>query len=203
MNILVLTAHPDLSTSTVNRKWFEALSNVEGIITRDLMAVGGSEMRFDPSVEQALLEQADRVVLQFPFHWYSSPPVLKAWLDQVLLFGFAYGPGGDKLQGMELVLAISTGGPADSFQAGAFNNFSMPELLTPFQQTALMVGMTYLPPFVLHSAMSRDQTRLNASVPALISYLASTASAPLKMAHAYIAQTAIKPTGVFSARDIT
>ena len=184
MNILVLTAHPDLSTSTANRKWFEALSDVEGIITRDLMAVGGPEMHFDPSVEQALLGQADRVVLQFPFYWYSSPPVLKAWLDQVLLFGFAYGPGGDKLQGKELVLAISTGGPADSFQAGAFNNFSMPELLTPFQQTALMVGMTYLPPFVLHSAMSRDQIRLNVSIPALISYVTSTASAPLRTAHA-------------------
>lgn len=85
MNILVLTAHPDLSTSTANRKWFEALSEVEGIITRDLTAVGGAEMRFNPAIEQALLEQADRVVLQFPFYWYSSPPLLKAWLDQVLL----------------------------------------------------------------------------------------------------------------------
>jgi len=173
MDILVLTAHPDLSTSTANRKWFEALSDVDGIITRDLTAVGGPEMRFNPSVEQALLEQADRVVLQFPFYWYSSPPVLKAWIDQVLLFGFAYGPDGNNLRGKELVLAISTGGPADSFQPGAFNSFTMPELLTPFQQTALMIGMTYLPPFVLHSAMSRDQTRLDASVPALISHVTS------------------------------
>lgn len=173
MNILVLTAHPDLSTSTANRKWFEALSDVEGVITRDLTAVGGPEMRFNPSVEQALLEQADRVVLQFPFYWYSSPPVLKAWIDQVLLFGFAYGPDGNNLLGKELVLAISTGGPAESFQPGAFNSFTMSEFLTPFQQTALMTGMTYLPPFVLHSAMSRDQTNLNASIPALISHVTS------------------------------
>jgi len=173
MNILVLTAHPDLSTSTANRKWFEALSEVEGIITRDLTAVGGPEMRFEPSVEQALLEEADRVVLQFPFYWYSSPPILKAWLDQILLSGFAYGPEGDKLRGKELVLAISTGGSAESYQASSFNNFGMTEFLTPFQQTAIMVGMTYLPPFVLHSAMSRDQTRLNASVPALISHVTS------------------------------
>ncbi len=135
------------------------------------MAAGGPDMNFDPAVEQALLLRVDRVVLQLPFYWYSSPPVLKAWLDQVLLAGFAYGPGGDQLNGKELVLAISTGGPAESYQAGAFNNFSMPELLTPFQQTALLTGMTYLPPFVLHSAMSRDQTGLNASVPALISHV--------------------------------
>ena len=176
MNILVRTAHPDLSSSTVNRKWFEALSDVDGITTRDLMAVGGPEMRFNPLIEQTLLEQADRVVLQFPFYWYSSPPVLKAWLDKVLLFGFAYGQGGDKLQGKELVLAISTGGPGESFQAGAFNSFTVSELLTPFRQTALLIGMTYLQPFVLHSAMSRDQTRLDASIPELISYLTSPQS---------------------------
>ncbi|AZV78001.1 flavodoxin family protein [Parasedimentitalea marina] len=170
MKTLVLSAHPDLSSSIVNQKWFQALSNVAGVTTRDLSSVGGPEMRFDLTVEQSLLQNHDRIVLQFPFYWYSSPPVLKAWLDQVLLLGFAYGPGGNQLHGKELGLAISTGGPADSFQAGAFNNFSMPELLTPFQQTALMVGMTYLPPFVLHSAMSRDQSKLNASVPSLISY---------------------------------
>lgn len=173
MNILVLTAHPDLSTSTANKKWFEALSEVDGIITRDLTAVGGDEMRFNPAVEQALLEQVDRVVLQFPFYWYSSPPILKAWIDQVFLSGFAYGPGGNKLHGKELMLAVSTGGPVDSYQTGALNSFTMAEFLTPFQQTAFMVGMTYLQPFVLHSAMSRDQTRLNASIPELISCVTS------------------------------
>lgn len=101
MNILVLNSHPDLSTLLVNRRWSEALPDVAGITTRDLMAVGGSEMRFDPAVEQALLQKAGRIVLQFPFYWYSSPPVLKAWLDQVLLVGFAYGPSGGQLKGKE------------------------------------------------------------------------------------------------------
>lgn len=171
MKTLVLTAHPDLSSSTANRKWFEALSGVEGVITRDLTAVSGTAMRFNPSIEQAFLEQADRIVMQFPFYWYSSPPVLKAWIDQVLLFGFAYGQGGDKLQGKELILAITTGGPAESFQEGAFNRFNMNEFLTPFEQTASMIGMNYLPPFVLHSAMSRDKTKLDISTAELISYV--------------------------------
>lgn len=171
MKTLVLTAHPNLSASTVNRKWFDALSDVAGVTTRDLTAVGGPEMQFDPAVEQVLLRQADRVVLQFPLFWYSAPPVLKAWLDQVLLVGFAYGPGGDHLKNKELTLVISTGGPAQSYQTGAYNNFSMPELLTPYQQTALLIGMTYLPPFVLHSAMASDPAALTASVPAMISHV--------------------------------
>ncbi|SMP13970.1 NAD(P)H-dependent oxidoreductase [Shimia sagamensis] len=171
MNTLVLSAHPNLATSTANRTWFDALSNTAGVTPRDLASVGGAEMHFDAAQEQSFLQTADRIVLQFPFYWYSSPPVLKAWLDQVLLFGFAYGPGGTQLHGKELGLAITTGGPAASFQSGAFNNFSMAEFLVPFQQTARMVGMTYLPPFVLHSAMSRDHSALNASIPALISYV--------------------------------
>jgi len=176
MKTLVLTAHPDLSSSSINRRWFEALSNSVDVTTRDLMAVGGPEMRFDPAVEQALLLEADRIVLQFPFYWYSSPPVLKAWLDQVLLFEFIHGPDGKRLMGKEMGLVISTGGPAESYSTGSYNNFSMEEFLTPFQQTANMVGMRYLPPFVLHSAMGRDQARIDASIPAVIAYATTPAN---------------------------
>jgi len=179
MNTLVLTAHPDLSSSSINRKWFEALSKEADVTTRDLMVIGGPEMHFDPAVEQALLKNADRVVLQFPLYWYSSPPVLKAWLDQVLLFGFAYGPGGDQLRNKELTLVISTGGPAQSYQAGSYNNFSMSELLVPYQQTAMMIGMTYLRPFVLHGALSRDPGALNASIPAVISHVTKPQPDPI------------------------
>lgn len=170
MKTLVLTAHPDLATSSVNRRWYEALSRETEVITRDLTAVAGFEMRFDPIAEHALLRSADRVLMQFPFYWYSAPPVLKAWLDQVLLPGFAYGPGGDQLVGKELGLVISTGGPAESYARGSYNSFTMAEFLTPFEQTAKMVGMRYLPPFVLHSAMSRDRAMVDASIPAVVSY---------------------------------
>lgn len=74
MKTLVLTAHPDLSSSSSNLRWYEALSNTAEVTTRDLTAVGGSEMRFDPAGEQALLIDTDRIIMQFPFYWYSSPP---------------------------------------------------------------------------------------------------------------------------------
>jgi len=175
MNILVLTAHPDLGSSSINKSWFDALSNTSGITTRDLMAVGGKEMTFDPVVEQALLLKADRIVLQFPFYWYSSPPVLKAWLDQVLLAGFAYGPGGDKLRGKALMLAISTGGPAMSYAHGAYNRLPISAFLTPFEQTANMVGMRYLPPFVLYSAIGLNDFQKETSTASLIAHISGDA----------------------------
>ncbi|KIC07555.1 NADPH oxidoreductase [Leisingera sp. ANG-M1] len=171
MKILVLTAHPDLKRSRINRAWFNALTEAEAVTARDLTAVGGPDMQFDTDAEQAMLLEHERIVFQFPFYWYSSPPVLKAWMDQVLSYGFAYGPGGDKLKGRELLITVSTGGPADSYHAGGYNNFTVDELLRPFQQTAHLTGMTYLRPFVAHGMALATEEQIDASVPEMLVHL--------------------------------
>lgn len=171
MKTLVLTAHPDLDASRINRIWFDALTESADVTTRDLSKIGGETMRFDIAAEQELLRAHDRIVFQFPFYWYSAPPVMKAWMDQVLSYGFAYGPGGDKLKGREFLILVSTGGPADSYHAGGYNNFSMDEYLKPFQQTALLAGMTYLRPFVAHGMAVADLDQLTATVPDMLAHV--------------------------------
>lgn len=171
MKTLVLTAHPDLGKSRINRAWFDALAQADSVTTRDLIAIGGPEMRFDIAAEQSLLLAHDRIVFQFPFYWYSAPPVMKAWMDQVLSYGFAYGPGGTKLKGREFLILVSTGGPADSYHAGGYNNFSMDELLKPFQQTATLTGMTYLRPFVAHGMAVAKAEQIDASIPEMLAHL--------------------------------
>lgn len=171
MKTLVLTAHPNLSKSRINRAWFDALSEAADVTTRDLTAIGGSEMRFDIEAEQALLLAHDRIVFQFPFYWYSATPVMKAWMDQVLNYGFAYGPGGDQLKGREFLILVSTGGPEHSYHAGGYNNFTMAEFLKPFQQTANLAGMTYLRSFVGHGMAVATQEQIEANVPHMLAYL--------------------------------
>lgn len=171
MKTLVLTAHPNLGKSRINRAWFNALSNIDSVTARDLTAIAGTGMNFDLAAEQALLLAHDRIVFQFPFYWYSAPPVMKAWMDQVLSYGFAYGPGGDKLKGREFLALVSTGGPADSYHAGGYNNFSMDELLKPFQQTALLTGMTYLRPFVAHGMAVATDAQILENVPQMLAHL--------------------------------
>ncbi|WP_170328485.1 NAD(P)H-dependent oxidoreductase [Ruegeria arenilitoris] len=171
MKILVMTAHPDLGKSRVNRAWFDALTESNAVTTRDLTAIGGREMRFDIEAEQELLLAHDRIVFQFPFYWYSAPPVMKAWMDQVLSYGFAYGPGGDKLKGRELLILVSTGGPEHSYHAGGYNSFTMSEFLKPYQQTANLAGMTYLRPFVIHGMALADDDQIEASVPEMLAHL--------------------------------
>lgn len=171
MKILVLTAHPNLENSQINKVWFDALSSAADVTARNLTEIGGPTMTFDIEAEQAELLSHDRIIFQFPFYWYSAPPVLKAWMDQVLSYGFAYGPGGDKLSGREFLLLVSTGGPADSYHAGGYNNFSMDEFLKPFQQTALLAHMRYLRPFVFHGMARAAADEIEASVLPMLQHI--------------------------------
>ena len=99
--------------------------------------------------EQALLLEHDVIIFQHPFYWYSSPAILKQWQDLVLEYGFAYGRDGTRLNGKLFLTAISTGGPSSAYQRSGYNYFTVRELLAPFEQTARLCGMTYLPPFVV------------------------------------------------------
>jgi glutathione-regulated potassium-efflux system ancillary protein KefG len=92
----------------------------------------------------------DVIVWQHPFYWYSAPALLKEWMDVVLEYGFAYGDEGRALHGKKVMSALTTGGPAEAYQAGGYNRFTMRELLAPFDQTAHLCGMEYLEPFILH-----------------------------------------------------
>lgn len=151
MKLLVNVFHPHLDQSGVNRCWAGHMARQPGVTLRHLDALY-PERRIDVAAEQAMLLAHDRIVFQHPLYWYSVPPLMKQWLDEVLTFGWAYGPGGTQLAGKEWLSAISTGGPADSYTAGGYNHYSMSELLKPLQQTANLIGMTFLPPFVLHGA---------------------------------------------------
>ena len=147
----VLVFHPRLTASSrVNarlaRAAREASAPEHPIEVRDMYALY-PDFRIDVAAEQAALEAADRVVLQFPMYWYSTPALLKQWLDDVLLYGWAYGSTGKALAGKELLVAVSTGGPGEAYSHESSYGYTLTELLRPLQATANMVQMTYLAPF--------------------------------------------------------
>lgn len=130
--------------------------------------------KIDIEQEQELLLRHQRIVLQFPFYWYSCPPMLKKWLDDVWAYNWAYGPGGDNLKNKELLIAISCGGPEAAYRAGGYNNFSINEFLKPFQQTANLVGMKYLPYFVFNGARSAPVETIKKSAADYIAHITSS-----------------------------
>lgn len=147
--ILVLFAHPTLERSRVHRQLSAAVRGMEGVTLHDLYEAY-PDFHIDVAREQALLAEHDLIVFQHPFYWYSSPAILKEWQDVVLLRGFAYGENGTALVGKRMLSVISTGGSAESYRTGGESHFSVGELLVPFEQTARLCGMEYLPPYVVH-----------------------------------------------------
>jgi glutathione-regulated potassium-efflux system ancillary protein KefF len=154
--VLVLLAHPQLEHSRANRTMQQAAQAAAGagggrIAVRDLYALYPDYL-IDVAAEQAALSRARLVVWQHPIHWYHMPPLMKLWVDEVLSFGWAYGPGGRALFGKDLWLVASTGGPADSYRPTSYNRHFFDAFLPPYEQTAALCGMRFLPPLLLHGA---------------------------------------------------
>ena len=148
---LVVVAHPDLAASRITAHLAAAIRDLDGVTVLDLASTH-PDRRVDAARDQELLREHDTIVLQFPWHWYSVPGVLKEWMDQVLTYGFAYGPGGDALHGKRLQLVTSTGGPESSYTPTGHNRFTMAELLRPLEATAHLCGLEMAEPLVLHAA---------------------------------------------------
>lgn len=159
--ILVLFAHPYPHLSRVNRAMADAVADLTHITFHDLYETY-PDFHIDVKREQQLLINHDVVVMQHPFYWYSSPSLLKEWMDAVLEYGWAYGTGGDALQGKELVQAISTGGPDEAYRNDGYNGITMAELLRPFERSAALCGMTYGAPFMLQGVRMKKQLEVEA-----------------------------------------
>jgi glutathione-regulated potassium-efflux system ancillary protein KefF len=94
------------------------------------------------------------------------PPLLKLWMDEVLTFGWAYGPGGNALRGKDLWLVTSTGGTAEAYQPSGHNRHFIDAFWPPYEQSAALAGMRFLPPMVLHGAheVADDQVAVHAGL---------------------------------------
>ena len=150
-SILVLFAHPAYQKSRANRHLVELISDIESVTFHDLYEAY-PDYHVDVRREQQLLVDHDIIVFQHPLYWYSSPALLKEWMDLVLEHGFAYGDT-SALRGKRLFTAITTGGGADAYTKEGFNRHTIHELLAPFRQTAQFCDMEYLPPFVVHGTL--------------------------------------------------
>lgn len=112
--------------------------------------------------EQEKLIWADTVVLQFPLWWYSTPAILKGWIDRVFVKGFAYGVnrpdepgltaryGEGLLSGKRAQVVVTIGGPEASYGPRGVNGDLELVLFPLLHGTLFYTGMTVLPPLAFH-----------------------------------------------------
>jgi glutathione-regulated potassium-efflux system ancillary protein KefF len=161
--IYVLAAHPHWRDSRVNRRLLAAARSVPGVEVNDLYG-SYPDFAIDVEAEQARLAKASLVVLLHPIQWYSMPALQKLWLDDVLSYGWAYGPGGTALQGKDCWLVATTGSPEASYHPQNYHRYFFDAFLPPYEQTAALCGMRFLPPLVLHGARSAAEAEVAAHV---------------------------------------
>lgn len=140
--ILVISAHQDLNQSTSNRLILNTLEEKLGsqVSVRRLTELY-PDFNIDVAAEQQALVEADVVVFQFPLFWYNVPAILKKWLDDVWTYGFAYGEGGNKLQGKKLLVSLTTGGVAEVYTDAVMGNIE--DLVKPLKSSATYAGFEW------------------------------------------------------------
>ncbi len=180
---LILLFHPDIETSTVNAALQAAARTVPGTLVVDIQARypdGMIDGLADGEAEARVLLDADRIVLQFPVRWYSTPALLKAWQDAVLtrMYYVHAQTEGDQLVGTPLMVAATAGNTAAAYGRGGANHFTMDELLAPLKATALRCGLPWHPPHLVFRAGRLEPAELAAAsdsyVRALQDFIAAT-----------------------------
>ena len=158
--ILILFSHPKFEKSKANKILVDQIIDKEGVTFHDLYE-RYPDFHIDVTKEKELLTKHDVIIWHHPFYWYSCPPLMKQWIDTVLEFGWAYGPDANQLENKTCLNAITIGGSRDLYCAKGTNSYTVNQFLRPFEQTANLCGMSYLPPFAVmgtHNLNNEDLT---------------------------------------------
>jgi glutathione-regulated potassium-efflux system ancillary protein KefG len=155
--ILVLFAHPAIHKSRVNAKLLASIDQLVNVKVHQLYEEY-PDFHIHVKREQELLLEHDLIIWQHPLYWYSSPSLLKEWIDLVLEHNFAYGHKGNALKGKTALSILTTGGQKQAYLKKNSQESIMKDLLIPFQRTTELCQMFYLPPFVIHGTHMLDNT---------------------------------------------
>ena len=168
MKTLVVITHPNIDSAKVNRAWLQEIKkHPDSITAHELYRKYPDGKITDVAGEQALVDAHDNLIFQFPMYWFSSPPLLKQWLDDVFAHGWAYGSKGHKLQGKKFGIAVSMGSGMDYYA----KEYGIEGLLVPFRATAHFVGMDMQRTFMFFGGFSPSEESLQESASQYIEYI--------------------------------
>lgn len=151
IRILILFAHPRYEESRVSRALREGAERLACVELHDLYEVYPT-YHIDSAAEQKRLLEADIVIWQHPFYWYSCPALLRLWMELVLSYGWAYGPEGDSLKGKRFTQCVSVGDSLEEYTEHGEHGRALDDYLAGFRQTAHRCGGKWLDPYVVYGS---------------------------------------------------
>jgi glutathione-regulated potassium-efflux system ancillary protein KefG len=147
--VLILFAHPRFEKSKTNQALLSGIDQIDGVTLDDLYEQY-PDFNIKVEREKELLLAHDVIIWHYPLYMYSAPAMLKQWMDLVPEYGWAHGSGANALKDKIVFNVLTAGGARESYATGQHNQFTIREFLVPFEQTAALCKMIYLPPFVVH-----------------------------------------------------
>ena len=137
--VVVLLAHPDIKSSQANKALMDAIKELEEVAVYNLYEMR-PEDAFNVDSWSKIISQASAIVFQFPLYWMSAPSLLKT----------------PAVAGKALLVAVTTGSEYSAYRSGGRNNFTIDELLRPYQGSAIHAGMVWQTPVVAYGMGTAD-----------------------------------------------
>ena len=162
MKTLVIVSHPYLNNSTSIKALQNTCVTISDVTVRNLESIYGNNIdKIDAGIEQAACAEVERIVFMFPVHWFNLTPMLKAYLNEVWTYGWAFGPEGTALKGKEMLVVTTAGATSNMYSENGLIQSTIQEVLTPMKACALYVGMTYTAPLYFFEAMGASVEKLD------------------------------------------
>lgn len=147
-----------MSHSLVNKRLIEAASQKRGVTVRDMYSLY-RDHAIDVQKERQVMENADRIILQFPLKWYDAPYLVQKWTEQVFDDYWLHSgkDGQDILNNKELLLCVAYSEPSYDFTAGGKYKYTLKEILRHFEVLAMHLGVKYGQPFTIYELDDLDR----------------------------------------------
>ncbi len=188
---ILQTNHTELITSDLYANHFKAVADWNDFVgdrttqaqyfLAQQSALQQGILAPDITAEIEKIHWADHIILQFPLWWFSTPAMLKGWLDRVLVKGFAYDTGkvfdSGLLTGKSASLVVSTQSPESAYQVDGAHRANIDAFLHHIHHTLRFTGIETHPPFITYSAYNIDNHRNQEIITNFHTYLGKLISA--------------------------
>lgn len=128
-NTLVVFAHPYLEHSNSNVELINFYVRHQHFTLRDLYEEY-PDFHIAAFRERKRLKNYERIIFQFPIIWFSIPPLLRLWIDEVFDREWLKEGVENPLEGKEVFIVVTTGGKERSFSKEGTYKYTIDELIS-------------------------------------------------------------------------
>ena len=161
-NILIVLGHNNFANSKVNKEMISKAQELKNVRVLDIYkkhqnTIIGKNMDVKKiSEDKDLLLNADIIIYQFPYHWYTSPPLLDYWIEYALSWGWAFGSQ-FALKDKITTVAFTAGEIKEDYTSKGRSLFDASIFVKRFEATASYCKMKWIKNFSVIGASHIDE----------------------------------------------